>query len=742
VLDLAAGYALALGVTAIAVALRAALAPMLDDTAPLIVLLIAPIVAALYGGFGPGMLATVACALVGEALFVPPYGSFVPPNPAEAARLGVFIVEGTLVSWLAHTRSRAFATAARHHTRLEATQARVAERERRLREVLEASPSAMLVVDRDGRILLVNREAERVFRASREELLRASVEDLVPDDVRQRHPGLRAGYHREPAARPMGAGRELLGRALDGNTFPVEIALNPLGDGHSEVLASVIDISERRAAEAALLDTERQFRVLFESAPVAYYVIEPRTGRFLTCNAKAAERLGYSVDEIEHLTLADIDAAHTAAALPVMLDRVARGEPLHLETIHRDRHGRLHDVLISSHAMEVQGMRVILAAAQDITERKRMEDALKLADRHKDDFLAMLAHELRNPLAPLSMGLALLLRNPHLDERDRNTVEMGVRQTRQLTHLVNDLLEVARISRGKVTLARETASMQVIARTALESVQPLMEEKRQVLRVAMPDTPLHLHADPARMQQVIENLLHNASKYTPPEGRIELTMRTEDDQIVTCISDDGMGIDPADLPQLFTPFTQVAAPLDRSQGGLGLGLALVKRLVEMHGGRVEAHSAGRGKGARFCVSLAWARDAAPQPTHAVRPGASEEPVRRRVLVVDDNHDAADTLGELLDLEGHEVTIAYDGHDALARADAVRPEIGILDIGLPGMDGYELARRLRETPHGREMVLAALTGYGQPADREFAKKAGFDHHLLKPVDVGALLALLH
>ncbi len=742
----AAAYGFAAGITAAALGTRAALGPVLGEIAPLILLLMAPMLAALYGGLGPGLAATAASGFVGEALFVPPYGSPIPPSAAEAVRLAVFLVAGGAFSWVVHLRNRAIDDLQAQRNALVDAQTRLVNRERRLTEVLEAAPSAMLVSDPAGRILLVNRQAERIFGHARDDLLGLRIEDLVPENVRERHAGLRQSYLAAPTARPMGAGRELLARRRDGSTFPVEVGLNPLGgdgrgDGRGEILVSVVDITQRLAAEAALLDTERQFRVLFEWAPVAFYVVEPRTGRFLGCNAKGAAQLGYTVDEIERMSIADINARHGPDVLPGMLKGIAHGAPLHVETVHRDKAGELHDVLVSAHAMDVQGTRLILAAAQDITERKRMEDALKAADRQKDDFLAMLAHELRNPLAPLSMGLTLLLRDPQLDDTARRTVEMGLRQTRQLTHLVNDLLEVARISRGQVSLAKELVAMQDIAGGALESVQPIFAEKRQHVAVDMPRERLQVEADPARMQQVLENLLHNAAKFTSPGGRISLSVALREERVVTVVEDSGVGIDPADLPQLFAPFAQVAPSIDRSQGGLGLGLALVKRLVEIHGGQVEAHSDGRDRGARFCVSLPIARLAPQEPASAPHVPAESAPGAKRVLVVDDNKDAANTLAELLTLEGHDVTVAYDGQEALDRAAASAPQLAILDIGLPGMDGYELARRLRAAPGGQSLVLAALTGYGQPADRAFAKQAGFDHHLLKPVDLNALMALL-
>lgn len=392
-----------------------------------------------------------------------------------------------------------------------------------------------------------------------------------------------------------------------------------------------------------------------------------------------------------------------------------------------------------------------LALANDLAHRAgvaientRLYQALRDADRRKDEFLATLAHELRNPLAPIRNALQIL-KMPRVDAatvgRSRDMME---RQVHQLVRLVDDLLDVSRVMRGKIELRKEQVELATVVARAVETVQPLIDAQGHELAVGLPPESLPLDADPVRLAQVVGNLLTNAAKYTEPNGHIWMTARREDGQAVLRVRDDGIGIAPDVLPHVFDLFVQVDHAAARSQGGLGIGLTLVKNLVEMHGGAVEARSAGLGKGSEFVVRLplvAGERRQADEPAD----GGAQEQVRssgHRLLVVDDNEDAADSLAMLLSLQGHEVRVAHDGPAALALAPAYRPDMVFLDIGMPGMDGYEVARRLRKTPGLEATVLAALTGWGQQEDRRRTADAGFDHHLVKPPEpnaVGDILA---
>jgi signal transduction histidine kinase/ActR/RegA family two-component response regulator len=358
------------------------------------------------------------------------------------------------------------------------------------------------------------------------------------------------------------------------------------------------------------------------------------------------------------------------------------------------------------------------------------------ANRTKDEFLAMLGHELRNPLAPIVTALRLMsLRNPEAHQAERRILE---RQVAHLTRLVDDLLDVSRFARGKVQLRRELLDIRDVANRAVEMVQPLYDQRDTPLKVELPPQPVYVSGDPVRLAQVISNLLSNAAKFTPARGRIALSIRTDGAHVEVSVEDSGAGIGPDLLPRVFDLFVQGQQALDRQAGGLGLGLAIVKTLVELHGGSVRAESEGEGHGSRFTVRLPRAA-----AVTAVAGAAPPAPVAtadgRRILVVDDNHDAAETLARLLDSFGHAVRTAATGPQALAMLNEFRPELAILDIGLPGMDGYELARRLKADPRMEGLRMIALTGYGHDVDRARALAAGFDEHLVKPVPVDQLMA---
>ena len=381
----------------------------------------------------------------------------------------------------------------------------------------------------------------------------------------------------------------------------------------------------------------------------------------------------------------------------------------------------------------------IFVEGSDVTMRKRVEDELRAANRQKDQFLAMLAHELRNPLAPITTAAQLLQRGTLTPERARQASDIIVRQAEHMTDLVNDLLDVSRVTRGLAEIEKEDLDVTGIVHGAVEQVRPLLDMKRHELKLELWDQPLHVSGDRTRLVQVVSNILNNAAKYTPSGGRITLKAGSEDGEAVIAVCDNGQGIEPQMLPYIFDLFTQAERTPDRSQGGLGIGLALVKSLVALHGGRVAAYSDGPGRGSEFVVRLPLLQAApgAQAPRHEEQ--GAEGPVR--VLVVDDNADAAQMLATLLEAHGHEVSVEYDGTAGLARALRERPEVMLLDIGLPDMDGHELARRLRATPDTANALLIALTGYGQSEDRERARQAGFDRHLVKPADLSELLRIL-
>lgn len=382
------------------------------------------------------------------------------------------------------------------------------------------------------------------------------------------------------------------------------------------------------------------------------------------------------------------------------------------------------------------------SALEENEERLRSAvDALREADRRKDEFLAILSHELRNPLAPL-MNVLEIMKGEEVDaglpERVREVME---RQLDHLVRLVDDLLDVSRISRGKIELRRERVDIAGVVRDAIETVRPLCEQNEHELEVELPKIPLYLDADPLRLTQVVGNLLNNASNYTQRGGRIKLMVRVEDENAVIRVRDDGIGIEAEQLQRIFDMFSQGEDPICRSGSGLGIGLALVRSLVELHGGVIEAHSAGHGRGSEFTVRLPLG-DAGDTRSSLKQPDAQESgSLPRRILVVDDHRDAAETLAMLLEAGGHDVHVAFDGPEAVAAAGELRPDMVLLDLGLPKLGGYEVARRIREAEGQTRTLLVALTGWGQEEDRRRTAEAGFDHHMVKPPDVRALLNLL-
>jgi signal transduction histidine kinase/ActR/RegA family two-component response regulator len=375
----------------------------------------------------------------------------------------------------------------------------------------------------------------------------------------------------------------------------------------------------------------------------------------------------------------------------------------------------------------------------DTTSRIVADMALQDADRRKDEFLAMLAHELRNPLAPIRNAAEILVRTIPEEAETYGVVNMIRRQANQLTRLVDDLLDVSRISQGRIELKRETLNVASLIEQAFETVGPLFQEKRQEVSLAPSYEPLHVIGDVTRLVQSLVNVLTNAAKYTECGGQIRIQTRGSADNVFIEVSDNGAGLSAELLPHIFEMFVQGDRTLDRAQGGLGIGLAVVKKLIEMHGGQITARSEGLGRGATFELRLPRARAPAGADADAVT--ARSDAGLRRIMIVDDNVDAADSLALLLSLEGHEVTCAYSAAEALLRVSACTPDVVLLDIGLPITDGYEVARRLRELPEGDAIRLVALTGYGQAEDRERTLTAGFEAHLVKPVDLGALAQML-
>ncbi|WP_288830362.1 ATP-binding protein [uncultured Paraburkholderia sp.] len=486
-------------------------------------------------------------------------------------------------------------------------------------------------------------------------------------------------------------------------------------------------------------DARRRFDVALNSAGVPFLIVTPvvRDGqvaelRWDYLNEAAAQLFGTAVGVVTGSSTSYMRAAGWDA--DILLKRLA---PL------AERQGQdAFDVRVQGgngdqwfHVVAASLDGSVVAWLGEVTARVRAEEALAEADRRKDEFLATLAHELRNPLAPIRQ-VAEILEQPGLtDERRRWCITLLRRQSAAMALLLDDLLDVSRITRGALTLRKEAVALREVADDAVETARPMLDAKGHELDVKLPARPLYVEADRLRLAQVLANLLTNAAKYTPPGGLIELTVVADDAEIVIAVTDNGIGIESGKFSALFSMFSQVN-PDHHRQGGLGIGLALTKSLIELHGGRVTVSSAGKDRGSCFAIHLPASLRVMPASVQTV-PAAANPVDRHRILVVDDNVDAADAMTAFLELEGHEVRTAYSGEEALDILTHYGAEVILLDLGLPGMSGLEVGRRVRTTPNTKDVTLIAITGWGQPQDRARTAKAGFDFHFTKPVDVGRL-----
>jgi len=505
---------------------------------------------------------------------------------------------------------------------------------------------------------------------------------------------------------------------------------------------------ERAEQEKLAEDTRLRWERIFRHAGWGVAITDPAGHTVQLLNPAFAAMHGYTATELTGKPFAELLAAEHRGRWAEHVRAADEDGHCPYEAVHVRKDGTRFAALTDVVAIKDEGGQVLYRAVncRDISEHKRLAESLRLkaealkeADTRKDEFLAMLAHELRNSLAPLLHSVEVLSLFSSADPAVVHVKEVGERQVRQMVRLVDDLLDLSRISRGKVELRKERHALATVIAQAIETSGPAIDASGHTLSVNLPNEPLWLEVDEARLVQVIANLLNNAARYTDPGGKIVLTGERQGEEAVIRVRDTGVGIPPEMLGCVFDLFTQLDRPGGRGQGGLGVGLALVRRLVEMHGGTVTAQSSGPGQGSEFIVRLPACTEARPGP-EAEAPGPNQSAPARHVLLVEDNSDGRETLGMLLALLGHRVDTAKDGPQGVALALAVRPQAALIDLGLPGLDGYEVARQVRAAL-GDQILLIALTGHGQTEHRRRTSAAGFDAHLVKPVNMDELCRLL-
>jgi PAS domain S-box-containing protein len=614
------------------------------------------------------------------------------------------------------------------------------------RQLVESTRDyAIFLLDQRGHILTWNAGAERIKGYTAPEILGHHFSRFYTEDaVARRWP-----QHELAVAATQGRFEDEGWRVRkDGSRFWANVVITALRDPRGEVRGfSKIarDLSERRRAEESLRHSEERFRLLMEAVKDYAIFMLDTDGRVVSWNAGAERIKGYAAHEII--------GKHFSVFYPEDARRKKWPEQ---ELASAREHGRFEDegprlrkdgtifwanVVIAAVFERDGTLRGFAKVTRDLTDQRRVE-ALEDASRKTNEFLAMLAHELRNPLAPMANALKLLARVPTSDPTELWVREVLERQTGQMSRLVDDLLDVSRVTRSAMVLDRKPLDARKSLRNALDAARQWIEEGRHRLTLAIADERLDVDGDEVRLNQVFQNLLHNAAKYTPQGGEIRVTARREGDEAVISVRDSGVGMAPELIESAFQIFKQGSQSLDRPHGGLGVGLTLVQRLVHLHGGSVQARSEGPGKGAEFIVRLPLrAEPAIIDATSLSKEDGRPTGTPRRVLVVDDNQDAAHALRLLLQTDGHDVMVAADGAAGLALAREHRPDVVLLDIGLPTLNGYEIATRIRADPALKGTVLVAVTGYGQMHDRARASASGFDHHLVKPVEFRALQELL-
>jgi PAS domain S-box-containing protein len=712
---------------AVAVLLRFLLDPLMDGSLPFVTVFGAVAVSIWLGGVGPAVAVMGLGYLACSYLFLEPRGTLGPYTLSTLVGFVAFLFTSSLIVAIGQAMRRAQARA------------------RQLAAIVESSDDAIVSKTLEGVIQSWNAGAERLFGYPAAEAVGRHVFLVIPPERRAEEDeilaALRAGRRIEHF--------ETERRHKDGRLVPVSLTISPIRDEAGNVVgASKVarDVTERRLAE----EERQKFVTLVENSTDFIGMCDLQAMPFFVNRAGLAMVGLDSLEQARATPVAEFFFPEDQARMTgeFFSSVLASG---HGEVDVRFRHFKTGEAIWMEYKVLViqgpSGQPVAIATvSQDVTERRRLTDDLRQlaadlseADRRKNEFLAMLAHELRNPLAPLSNAVQVLRRAGLEQEMVATAISMLDRQTSHLTRLVEDLLDISRITQGKIELRRERVELNALVAQAAEAAGALYKRMEHRLSVSLAARPLHVDADPTRLTQVVGNLLTNAAKFTDHGGRVEISLEDRGDEAAIHVRDHGIGIAPHQLPRLFDLFMQADTSLERSRDGLGIGLTLVRSLVAMHGGRVEARSDGLGHGSEFVVHLPVVSAAAETRLAPAPPAGPRQ--KRRVLVVDDNEDGAESLALLLQLEGHETHVAHDGQQGVEAAERLRPDVVLLDIGLPVVNGYEACRKIRSQPWGADMVLLAVTGWGQHEDRQRSQEAGFTAHLVKPVDPAALLKLL-
>jgi PAS domain S-box-containing protein len=621
---------------------------------------------------------------------------------------------------------------------------RAEEAQARLAAIVESSQDAIVSKTLEGVIRTWNAGAEQIFGYTAEEAVGQPITLIIPPERLDEEDMILAQIARgEPIKH-----YETVRMAKDGRRLHISLTVSPVRDAEGRVIgASKVarDVTERRQAEEALRASELRFRTLTAHAPVGIFMTD-RKGNCLFVNECWCEMAGLSLEDAQgHGWVRALHPDDRERVFHEWYAAAGAGRPFDEEYRFRTPQGTItwihgKAVGLCDDAGRVSGY---IGTLTDITERRDAVEALQEADRRKDEFLALLAHELRNPLAPLRNGLQVMRLASGDAKVVAKTRDMMDRQLSHMVRLIDDLLDVSRISLGKMELRRSRVLLADVVSSAVETARPSLEAAGHELTVSLPPEPIPLDADLTRLAQVFGNLLNNSAKYTERGGRIWLAAKRDGNQIQATVQDTGIGIPPSALPKIFDMFSQVDRSIERSTGGLGIGLALVKGLVEMHGGTIQAESPGEGKGSIFTVRLPIVQDRTEPPLVEPMEAGPDSAAgsKRRILVVDDNRDSADSMAMMLQLLGNEIRTAHDGIEAVELAEQFRPQMILMDIGMPKLSGYEATRRIREQPWGRGMVIIALTGWGQDVDRARSRESGCDGHLVKPIDLSDLEKLM-